>query len=723
MTSATSFSWPQELAERANASWSDFLHYFSALYPGAGAVEIQQVHNLLLEAYQQRSADLRELDEQRAAQPSWFQDPRQVGTMFYVDLLAGNLQGVMEHLDYFQELGITYLHLMPLLEPRLGPNDGGYAVANYRQVNPRLGTMAQLHELAQRLHANEQLLVIDLVMNHTAREHAWAQAALAGDAHYEQFFFFFNDRHLPAAYEQTLPEVFPDFAPGNFTFLPERNQWVWTTFYPFQWDLNYANPQVFIAMLGEMLFLANQGIDVLRLDAVPFLWKRMGTNCQNQPEAVWIIAAYRALLRIVAPGVLFKSEAIVAPDDIIKYLGAGGHKGKACEIGYNATLMNHLWHALASENTHLLRTTLAQLSPIPAEATWINYIRCHDDIGWGISDANAAAVGQEGRSTRNFCTDFYAGLLPNSYAEGYVFQRDPRNGEARISGTAAALTGLQQALVEADVTKIELAYQRLALLNGVIFFMRGIPLIYAGDEVGQLNHFGYLLDPEKAGDNRWVHRPPMDWVKAARRHDTSTIEGRLFHLHRQLADLRKNSPALHGRSSDSIVMPDNDHLFICERSYGAEKMLLVANFSRAPQRLTLAGLPPSWRARQFWEAQRQLRLQLSDGVMLVPGYTCFWLQPSLALTTSPPLATVVLEKTVEAAFGEQVYFIGSIPELGAWSLSGALRADGNTYPRWRAEVQIPLGTTFFYKWIRGRNGQIVEWSSEEFLGLAGFEPA
>jgi amylosucrase len=304
------------------------------------------------------------------------------------------------------------------------------------------------------------LLVIDYVMNHTAREHQWAQAALKGDPHFQDFYLLFDDRTLPDAYERSLPEVFPDFAPGNFTWQPEIQKWAWTTFYDFQWDLNYRNPDVFEAMLEEMLFLANVGVDVLRLDAVPFLWKNVGTNCQNQQEAIHILAAYRALVRMVAPGMLFKSEAIVAPEDIIRYLGSGGLEGKVCEIGYNATLMNHLWQALAAENTHLLRTTLSGLPAIPKEATWINYIRCHDDIGWGISDENAAAVGQSGRGTRNYCTDFYAGVLPQSYAEGYVFQRDRQTGEARTSGTAAALTGLQKALVEADASKIDILYAK-----------------------------------------------------------------------------------------------------------------------------------------------------------------------------------------------------------------------------------------------------------------------
>lgn len=620
-------SFPAPLKKRVEHYWPDFWRSYSLLYPEAGAVEIEMLLNIVAGAYADRPLRLRGADEQRAKQPDWFQSPRHIGMMLYVNLFSGDLKGLEEHIPYLKELGVTYLHLMPLLQPRPGPNDGGYAVADYRNVDARLGSADDLRHLALLLKKEEILLVVDMVMNHTAREHAWAQAALRGDTRYQAYYLMFDDRALPDAYERTLPEVFPDFAPGNFTFQPEIGKWVWTTFYDFQWDLNFRNPELFAAMLGEMLFIANCGVDVLRLDAVPFLWKKMGTNCQNQPEAVHLLAAYRALVRMVAPGVLFKSEAIVAPDDIIKYLGAGGLEGKVCEIGYNATLMNHLWHALACENTHLLRTTLSNLTPIPQQATWLNYIRCHDDIGWGISDENAAAVGQAGRPTRNFCNDFYTGALPGSYAEGYVFQRDRNTGEARVSGTAAALTGLQKARVEAEPRQIQSALKRMELLNGVIFFMRGIPLIYSGDEIGQLNDFSYLLDPERAGDNRWVHRPPMNWDKAALRSQKDSIEHQLFQMHAHFAQVRALQPALHGRSTDRIILPDNDHIFFCEREYQGERLLLAVNFSRYAQAASIGILPVEWQGGIYKDVLRDVTLRFPDNQLLLPTYGVYWLRP------------------------------------------------------------------------------------------------
>ena len=442
---------------------------------------IARVFDAVVDAFHDRSQRLRLLDDERPA--DWLQHPRTVGIMLYADHFAETLNGVRERLDYLDELGVTYVHLMPLLKTRPGPDDGGYAVADYRAVEERLGTMDDLRALAAALHDNGMTLAVDFVMNHTAREHAWAQRACDGDARYRDIYLTFPDRTQPDAYEESLPEVFPDFAPGNFTYVEAMDRWVWTSFYDFQWDLNYANPDVFVHILREMLFLANVGIDVLRLDAVPFLWKRMGTNCQNQPEAHALLQAYRAAMNVAAPGVRFKAEAIVAPEDVIRYLGAGAERNE-CDTAYNAALMCHLWHALASENVQLLQAMLTHLPEAPAHTAWLNYVRAHDDIGWGIADGDAARVGQNGHDTRVFCADYYAGRIAGSPAEGYDFQRGPHTGEARTSGTTAALTGLQQALVENDDDAIDRAVQRTLLLHGIVYDMSGFPQLYGGDEIG-----------------------------------------------------------------------------------------------------------------------------------------------------------------------------------------------------------------------------------------------
>jgi amylosucrase len=629
--------------------------------------------------------------------------------MMYVDLFSGNLKNLDQRIDYLKELGVSYLHLMPLMATRDGQDDGGYAVSNYRRVQPALGTVKQLRRVARDLHHEGISLALDLVMNHTAREHRWAQKALSGDKKYRRFYFMYDDREIPNAYERTVPEVFPDFAPGNFTWVPEAGKWVWTTFYDFQWDLDFSNPSVFEAMWGEMVFLANVGADVLRLDAVPFLWKRLGTTCRNQPETVLLVAAYRALMRIFAPAVAFKAEAIVSPEEIVRYLGIGGYEGRACDIAYNATLMNHMWHALACENVHLLRSTLSRLPAIPEEATWMNYVRCHDDIGWGISDDNAAAVYQSGYETRRFCTDFYAGDLEGSYSEGYRFQVDPDSGEARISGTAAALAGLQKAVIESDESEVDLAVRRLLLLHGVSFFMRGFPLIYSGDELGQMNDYSYLGDPVKRGDNRWVHRPPMNWMKAERRNVPGTVESRLFSGLRTLVETRRGLTILNGHSAQEIVPVSNDSVFVVRRRMKDDEALLVANFSRSPQRIDLEELPATWLSGRYRDHLAESAIDFSHGDhLLLEGYEVLWLGHC---QSGPGTGTVDVELRlqVETQPGEMVYASGSIPQLGQWNPDRALGPlDPSDYPVWKGVFMAHPGTVFEFAWLKKRDRKIVE---------------
>ena len=456
----------------------------------------------------ERPADLRRLDHEREITPDWLRREQNVGYITYVDRFAGTLAGVRERLPYLRELGITYLHLMPLLHARPEPNDGGYAVLDYGAVEPALGTMDDLSALAAALHGEGMALCIDVVVNHTAAEHAWTSRP--------GFYHVFADRTAPDAYERTLPEVFPQTAPGNFTGVD--GNWVWTTFNTYQWDLNYGNPEVFVAMAQAMLALAQAGVDVLRLDAVPYLWKRQGTNCQNQPEVHELIQALRAVFRIAAPAVAFKAEAIVAPRELVPYLGVGKHEGKACDLAYHNVLMVLLWSALASGRVHLLTSLLQSLPPLPPDAGWVTYVRCHDDIGWAITDEDAGRVGEDAHLHRRFLADFYAGEFPGSFARGARFQFEPHTGEARTSGTTASLAGLESA---PDALAAELAIRRVLLLYAVAFAHGGLPLIYMGDELGLLNDPAGREDP----DNRWMHRPFMDWTAAERRHDPASVRG------------------------------------------------------------------------------------------------------------------------------------------------------------------------------------------------------
>ncbi len=536
----------------------DIVGPLSQVYGGvtdAGAFATDLVLDAL-RAAAERPAMLRRLDRRREIDPAWFQRSRMIGYVCYADRFAGSLAGVRQHLDYLVELGVTYLHLMPLLRPREGENDGGYAVADYDSVDPRVGTMADLQELAADLHERGMVLCVDLVLNHTAREHEWARKAAAGEPAYRDMYLVYPDRTEPDAYERTLPEVFPDLAPGSFTEVPELG-WVWTSFHDYQWDLNYANPAVFRAMLGTMLTLANRGIDVLRLDAAPFLWKRMGTDCQNQPEAHLLVQAFRALTRLAAPGLALKAEAIVSPEMLVQYLGGHERFRPECDLAYDNQLMVMLWSSLATRDVRLAERALTHRRPAPATASWVTYVRCHDDIGWAVSDADAAAVGLDGFSHRRFLSEFYSGRFPGSFARGARFQDNPATGDARISGSAASLCGIEAALAAGDSAALTAAIRRLESMYAVAFSFGGIPLIYSGDELALRNDPAWAQDPAHEHDNRWMHRPPMDWAVAARRHDPDSIEGRVFAAIRGMAAARRSLLALRSGGRTELLPTEN----------------------------------------------------------------------------------------------------------------------------------------------------------------------
>ena len=493
---------------RLERSHSDLWPMLEALY-GAHPAYPRFRDDLIGEmrkAWKARPAELKELDLVRDLEPDWFQRPEMVGYVFYIDRFAGDLNGVHEKLDYLESLGVTYVHLMPCLKPRPGDSDGGYSVMDYRKVNPAYGSMADLTRLATALRKRGMSLCIDMVLNHTAKEHEWAKKAAKGDAIYQDYYLMFDDEKLPKQYEETLVEIFPDNAPGSFTHYPALGKWVWTTFNEHQWDLNWANPQVFLEIAKIMLFLANKGVDVLRLDAVAFMWKRMGTRCQSEPEVHKILRALRAVTRIAAASVLHLEEAIVGPAEMLTYFGRGEHDGREGNLAYHNNLMVQYWSALATRDarlmTHVLKTHFPEHL---TNATYATYIRCHDDIGWAITDEDAAAIGVTGFGHRAFLSDFYEGSFPGSFARGALFQVNEETGDKRISGTFASLAGLERAREADDAEGIANAVQRILLGNALIASFGGVPLIYMGDEIAMTNDHRYMRVPEHAHDSRWIH--------------------------------------------------------------------------------------------------------------------------------------------------------------------------------------------------------------------------
>lgn len=572
---------------------------------------VRRLVGLAASAYAARHDELHHLDLRRSLAPDWFQRPDMVGYAAYTDRFAGTLRGVADRLDYLEDLGVGYLHLMPLLRPRPAPNDGGYAVADYRDVRRDLGTIDDLDSLTRTLRGRGISLCLDLVLNHVAREHEWAARARAGEQRYRDYFLVFEDRELPDAYERTLPEVFPDFAPGNFTWDDEMLGWVWTTFNDYQWDVNWANPDVLCEYADIILSLANRGVEVFRLDAIAFLWKRRGTTCQNQPEVHALTQALRAVTRIACPAVVFKAEAIVGPQDLLAYLGEGEHHGKVSDLAYHNSLMVQIWSMLASGDARLATRALQQLPPPPTTTAWITYARCHDDIGWAVSDEDAAAVGVDGHRHRRFLSDFYSGEFPGSWARGLVFQENPATGDRRISGSLASLAGLEAG--------DPYAVRRILLAHALVLGFGGLPVIWMGDELGLLNDRDWANTPEHADDNRWVHRPRMPWPPPPDEHGIR--EGL-----RSLVRARAGLEHLNASVASEVLDPRDPGVLLVARRHPLGPMLGAYNVRAEPRHVPVQvladlGLDPHDVVDHVTGTAPVVR----DDAVQLPAYAAVWL--------------------------------------------------------------------------------------------------
>ena len=575
-----------------------FDRYADDLVAGLAAVydlgpTLKQLVEVLAKNHLERDAEFQQRDRERVLQPDWFQRADTVGYVAYTDLFAKDLKGLNKKIDYLKGLGVTYLHLMPILEPRSGANDGGYAVMNYRALRSDLGTMDELKSTAKKLHKSGISLTLDLVLNHVALEHEWAEKARAGDAKYRDYFYVYGDRSIPDQFEQTLPEVFPDFAPGNFTWNEELNGWVWTTFNAYQWDVNWSNPNVFCEFADIIGNLANHGVDCLRLDAIAFIWKRMGTTCQNEEEVHSITQALRTFARILAPSLIFKAEAIVGPTQVGAYLGEGSHAGKVSDVAYHNSLMVQIWAAIASQDTKLMEYTMSRFNALPASTAWGVYLRCHDDIGWAIDDSFAHAVGLNGHMHRLFLANYFTGRYAMSDARGVDFMVEEASGESRTSGSAASLAGIETAIASKQPQRLDWAIDRYLCAYAMVFGFGGIPLLYMGDEIGMLNDAGYLKDAAKAEDNRWLHRPAMDWRianKAAAGELAEKAAGRIRERIQHLINTRKRIDSLHASVSTKVMAGKGYGVVIFERRHPAGNMVQVYNLSHTSRWVNRAEL-------------------------------------------------------------------------------------------------------------------------------------
>jgi len=606
----------REVFDARVARWlPDLLAGLTPLYPDPRAVA-DRLLVAAAQAFADRDDELHALDLRRTLAPDWFQQPEALGYAAYADRFAGTLADVADRAGYLTDLGVTYLHLMPVLTPGPPPNDGGYAVADYSTVRPDLGTTADLRALTRELRGRGISLCLDLVLNHVAREHAWARAARSGDADKRAFFHVFPDRTQPDAYEATLPEVFPDLAPGSFTWDDDLAGWVWTTFNDYQWDVDWSNPDVFCAYADVVLELANHGVEVLRLDAIAFTWKRLGTNCQNQPEVHALTRALRAVARIACPATVFLAEAIVGPRDLVGYLGRGEHWGRVSDLAYHNGLMVQVWSMLAARDAVLASRALQQLPVPPSTTAWVTYVRCHDDIGWAVDDGDAAAVGLSGSAHRRFLSDWYSGAFPGSWARGLVFGENEETGDRRISGTAASLAGLGAW----DPN----AVARVLLAHAVVLGFGGLPVLWSGDELGMLNDPHWAEEPGHAEDNRWAHRPRLTWPAAG---PPAPVSPAIAAGIRAMAAARATLPQLHASVAAQVLDPRDPAVLLVARRHPLGTVLGVYNVAPEPRHVPLdvlreLGLDPA-RVVDHLTGEPPV---ISDGAVQLRPYEAHWLR-------------------------------------------------------------------------------------------------
>ena len=529
--------------------------------------------------YQERAEDLKALDGKRQADPGWYKSNDMLGMMFYIDNFAGNLKGVESRLDYLEKCNVNYIHLMPFLETPEGRSDGGYAVSDYRKVQENLGTMEDLENLTAACHKRGICVCMDFVMNHTSEDHAWAKKARQGDGEYMSRYFFFDNAQIPSMYEETMPQVFPSTAPGNFTWIEDAGHFVMTTFYPYQWDLNYQNPRVFNEMMYNFLYLANRGVDIIRIDAVPYIWKTLGTQCRNLPQVHTIVRIMRMICEIVCPSVLLLGEVVMEPEKVVPYFGT--LEKPECHMLYNVTTMATTWHTVATRDVRLLKRQLDIVNSLPKDYVFLNYLRCHDDIGWGLDYGFLMAQGMRELSHKRYLNDYFQGFEGGSNSRGELYNADPVSGDARFCGTTASMCGIEKAGFEQDDAAMQRAVQLDLMLHAYMFMQSGIPVLYSGDETAQVNDYTYKEDPLKADDSRYIHRGAMNWELAENRSDSETVEGKVFQALGRLEKIRKSEKVFMA-DADTWTIDTWDQAVLCMgRCYEGEKIIGLFNFSES----------------------------------------------------------------------------------------------------------------------------------------------
>lgn len=613
--------------------------FYDRLLHGAGAIrelylEIYRYHPLselyfdqlieqLVQSYTIRPSWLKELDMERLDRGYWFLDNGLTGMSLYVDRWCTNLAAFPSTLSYLQDLGINLVHLMPLFQSPLNESDGGYAVSDFRQVNPRVGSLEELKTVREKMTAAGMHLMLDIVLNHTSHRHEWAQKARAGDRKYQDYYYMFSDRTEPDLYDRQMPEIFPESAPGNFTYIEECRKWVMTVFHDYQWDLNYRNPEVFLEMLANIFFYANLGVDILRIDAPAFIWKEPGTTCQNLPQAHILLRLIKSCVVVATPGMALLGEAIVAPSRIMQYFGSGPYEARECDLAYNATQMALQWDALATGDTRVMLAGQRELTAKPYGTSWITYTRGHDDIGLGYEDHSIVEARFEPTAHRRFLQEYYSGEYPGSDALGALFSVNPKTQDARISGTLASLCGLEFALRQGDRDHVELAIQKILLMQAQSIFVGGIPMLFAGDEAAYTNDYSYLEDPGKNYDNRWMHRAVTDWDKNAFVSRPDTVEYKVFTGTAKLIGIRRQLSCLADHKNIKWLIANDPRVACFVRYNSTQRVYCLFNFNKGAATVDWNMIKEdAGEAGPFFDHWRGThhRLALEDGSTL-PGYS------------------------------------------------------------------------------------------------------
>ena len=527
--------------------------------------------------YLERKSTLRRSDVQREKNPDWYKENDMLGMMFYIDNYAGNMKGVQKKLDYIEKCNVNYIHLMPFLDTVEGRSDGGYAVADFRKVQEKLGTMEDLEKLTEACHTKKINVCMDFVMNHTSEDHEWAKRARQGEGEYMSRYFFYDNDAIPRQYEQTVPQVFPTTAPGNFTWLPECRHHVLTTFNPYQWDLNYKNPRVFNEMMYNFLFLANRGIDIIRIDAVPYIWKELGTQCRNLPQVHTIVRMMRIIGEIVCPGILLLGEVVMEPEKVVPYFGTV--EKPECHMLYNVTTMATTWHTVATRDVSLLKKQLDIVNALPKNYVFLNYLRCHDDIGWGLDYATLRKEGIEEVPHKKYLNDYFRGYTGSSNSRAELYNEDPVTGDARLCATTASLCGIERAGFEGNEAMMDSAIRLDVMLHAYMFMQSGIPVLYSGDEIGQINDYTYKKDVNKVQDSRYLHRGAFIWENAEKINDLTTVEGRVFQALDKLETIRKTEKAFVSNADTWTIETYEKELLCIGRYFEGDKLIGIFNFS------------------------------------------------------------------------------------------------------------------------------------------------